>query len=867
MTRYTGWRRLSGDTADRPDLLDFGKKLLGYLDGQRQLSGVKTLSIERTLPDGSVVRARFDYDIPVIEVLAANPAAGAGPDTFLSGLVAEPRTFANYTAFGAKAETLLVPFNTGTPDEKWASYFFDSTYGTGGQYQKTPQGKPLFTDGLTLGGNLDWRSKDESLTVNWFGPASRYFPENGGFGQWVFRNGEVIFDAGNLPQFDTNIRTLVLSAAIRKPGTLLVCTYEKVFTGGGNHHYIRFYRAKLKPSALHDQWFKATGLPTYQAPRLEPVDTAGMLLLDDPDLADDTPVVRIAETEVTELTDYLYVTPFHFNQSATQARCIIPLYQVGPPIASDVTEFVVDLTDLDAVTIDRLSHGVLSDTTTTTHVYTDVTYNRLWGVNFAWRETPPGWPGPPIDGTYPYDDPVRYGSFPPFAPTNPNTLGVGVPKTTSSTVAESCTLSEYLIAVDFKDDVPVYAYMKPRDLTSTSSRTGSVDWTTSGSGSATDVATSSGRILTTTWTCSKDEAANASATSGGGITGTMPGLRCADDTGDWLVFQGSQTGTASKTTSSTYSASGSDSDVRVQDSIAGTDTGRPPGNNVSLTGTVTFDEASDWDNTTVVYKLWFLDLRYQAAAYTRYTNIRSESRSASLSDVWPLTATGISTSIDHDTTHHFQTHVVFNGAEVASWDCDTPTASTTTAGTATFGSVLSPFWIWCGVDSLFSRDYGDTGILRWSVGEPTSGAKTAEGTFEATMPSLSDWSGAITPTQVAAFPMPVTDAYPDDVVVVSAVTDDGWDNFWFDGSDSLANATGASWLTDLTLSYGGRYQAYRGGWCYSMPKLVGTSTSSALYDTRISSGESVDTLTGSHGLDLLGALWPLSRCPFITSKG
>jgi hypothetical protein len=68
--RYTGWHHTIGDAHASPSYVAVGKKLLGYLDQQRKLSGVKTCSIERTLPDGSVVRARFEYDIPVIEVRA-----------------------------------------------------------------------------------------------------------------------------------------------------------------------------------------------------------------------------------------------------------------------------------------------------------------------------------------------------------------------------------------------------------------------------------------------------------------------------------------------------------------------------------------------------------------------------------------------------------------------------------------------------------------------------------------------------------------------------------------------------------------------------------------------------------------------------
>ena len=73
--RYSGWRKLKGDTADRPDLLDLGKKLLGYLDNQRTLSGVPTMGVQTTLPDGSVVWARWLGNLP--EIMVKEGSGGA----------------------------------------------------------------------------------------------------------------------------------------------------------------------------------------------------------------------------------------------------------------------------------------------------------------------------------------------------------------------------------------------------------------------------------------------------------------------------------------------------------------------------------------------------------------------------------------------------------------------------------------------------------------------------------------------------------------------------------------------------------------------------------------------------------------------
>jgi hypothetical protein len=62
---------LSGDTDDT-ELIDLGKRLLGFLDEQRKISGVMTQSIQRTTPKG-IVRAAFYGTIPVVEISTVEP--------------------------------------------------------------------------------------------------------------------------------------------------------------------------------------------------------------------------------------------------------------------------------------------------------------------------------------------------------------------------------------------------------------------------------------------------------------------------------------------------------------------------------------------------------------------------------------------------------------------------------------------------------------------------------------------------------------------------------------------------------------------------------------------------------------------------
>lgn len=68
--RYVYEYRKKGDVPS-PLALDVGKKLLDYLAEQRRLGAAKTVEVTRKAPDGTVVTARFNGDLP--EVLYSNP--------------------------------------------------------------------------------------------------------------------------------------------------------------------------------------------------------------------------------------------------------------------------------------------------------------------------------------------------------------------------------------------------------------------------------------------------------------------------------------------------------------------------------------------------------------------------------------------------------------------------------------------------------------------------------------------------------------------------------------------------------------------------------------------------------------------------
>lgn len=192
MPRYDGWRVLRGDT-DRQDLLDLGKKLLGYLAEQRRLSGVKTMQVIRQTPDGSLVRARFAYDIPIIEVIAApRPPPDVPTEPDATGFVVTATTSALPSGVDATyPQQILKP--------SWTTFFKNKVIAA----YKAFSGKKgtygaRFNDGVRYAGNIDWRDAD-GVRINYYGPTLRYWYDlyrkpDAQYGRWVFLNGAILLD-------------------------------------------------------------------------------------------------------------------------------------------------------------------------------------------------------------------------------------------------------------------------------------------------------------------------------------------------------------------------------------------------------------------------------------------------------------------------------------------------------------------------------------------------------------------------------------------------------------------------------------------------------------------------------------------------
>jgi len=298
--RYGGWRRLVGDT-DRPDLLNLGKQLLGYLEEQRANGAPKTLVKEVTTPDGSRVRARFVYDLPIIEVLAGgkeNPGIVANT---VEGFIARPSPTTDQSANEDKNHVLLRPDHGA-----WNCAFYDADHVPPG-YESSKLYNELFPDGIGRYGNVDWRSADESVHVSWMGPSARYagfFASNFALGPCVFYQGRVLFDADNPDHVDP----LGIDDFLRVRGACIRPTTNWLYLAlrGANNVNDHVVRYKLVSPAMQEA---AKSLGILDAPAC---------LFGDAQI--DPASGEVLMTAPIETFDGPH--PFFFNTDGTEARRI-----------------------------------------------------------------------------------------------------------------------------------------------------------------------------------------------------------------------------------------------------------------------------------------------------------------------------------------------------------------------------------------------------------------------------------------------------------------------------------------------------------------------------------------------------------------
>lgn len=197
-------------------MVKMGEKMLGYLAEQRRVSGVKSQVLQRVMPDGSVVRAQFVRDQPLVEILSP-PAKPLEPPVDIDGFVTWPTDADGELAIPASPRVVIAgPQYRAVHKARYASLFPDVVDDDLGTH-----------DGLGRAGNVDWHGKKNGWLLSWYGPRTRYFDPGTILKPWIYFKGKELLDARDYVDIDATI----LGAAVTDDfgGPWLIFVVEEFF--------------------------------------------------------------------------------------------------------------------------------------------------------------------------------------------------------------------------------------------------------------------------------------------------------------------------------------------------------------------------------------------------------------------------------------------------------------------------------------------------------------------------------------------------------------------------------------------------------------------------------------------------------------
>lgn len=453
--RYTSWYHKHG-ALDAPGwLVDEGKRLLGYLEDRRKLSGIKTIAASKEFSDGSKIRAAFWGDIPIVEYTVGG-VTSVQAGSFLEGFVFRP-TDESIPTFSQDThdETIL------DPTKAWLAWVFDAAHIDPLHHNHvTPPGVQIYvptfpgfhvlspTDvgGIGYYGNVDWRNSDESLAVSWYGPRSRYFFENDLTGMaanvtgiptkqpWVFCKGRLLFSIADYESALLGVTGCYITGACLKAdadtGALSLIVIATHLASPGNYNdYV--VTASVRAGPISSVF---TIDPATVA--LRKTYNWGVLASGDG--------IREGET----------MHPWFFNSTGKQARTIRSYYQIPSSRINYVRELVMDLSNLASITFTPIDTPI-PDTTTTVHTSGTRTLY-LKKVSDSVMTFHAGTPYTvTVDGVQ-----SVIGTIPVQAtPGSGDISRVSFPYVDKDiTRVTTQSRARYKIAVDFRNDIPVYAY-------------------------------------------------------------------------------------------------------------------------------------------------------------------------------------------------------------------------------------------------------------------------------------------------------------------------------------------------------------------------------------------------------------------------
>jgi len=622
MARHWNWARFRflGDPVLCQQYMGEGRKYLGELEDQMKY-GVISSNTRRVINAAGVVfilSILMGYPIITIDAraLANNPPSVAKS---MQGFVVRPAGNTNYTS---STEDNFIVLD---PKSAWKPYFYQpSDYPASpafpvGQQKIDSTSRQLFQDGaqhgyssphldgLQYGGNVDWRNANESLILTWFGPLTRYLEDQGTFTSRVFFHGQVLFDCAPLTAAgffgDTSAYSadyggndgIITGACIANDpnvGTVLLAVVRFGSAGDGfwpQKEYL--LRLRLKTTDA-----RGVGGPSAAIWSLVPA-TATTLAGD--------PVVIGSNDIATDVYDAKH--PWFFNSTGTEARCIRYRTDMSGVYVESL-ECVLSSDGGFSENAQAYPTATLTSNTSAT-TYTGAVLSGSVSGASVWSGATPPPSGTPIisllSGTF-YASPVLstvFGHTPIID--SPTYMGFGTDASYTEVMAPS--VSQALIAVDYRDDIPVYAYGLPPSWHGTGSQSGSV------SGSYSDAPS----VSETTWgapvsfTDTISITTHCDTTLSYSLTGVNGGLRT-----DWMTVNA----TNSRTTSLTAS---NETITTISGSATSVMSGGPiptyGGLNWStLTSVKTISapaDLSDAQESDTLY-LWYLDLRFKWLVYS-----------------------------------------------------------------------------------------------------------------------------------------------------------------------------------------------------------------------------------------------------------
>lgn len=301
MSRYTGWHPRRGDVNPPSGLVDLGKKLLGELANRIRLGGPPTLVIRRETPEG-FVEARMIYGKPHLFIQARRRHGLQIVDGFFARPTTVEQEVDGDTWYGTwwseNGDPHHIPMLALKPQkadaEALSSFWFNPALlpeGAQARYYETWFGQP---DGLQRTANMDWTG--DKGVLHFFGPLNRYNDPATYFDQLIYHNGALLVDVYDI----VGNSWRVLGAALHGDLDLRVV----LCFGFGND--LQVYRIPLTSASPGYE-----GVPLHLHPRLA-VTYDG----EDAIIAE-----KLGEFSFDE-ADIGYRHPMHFNQRGDECRAI-----------------------------------------------------------------------------------------------------------------------------------------------------------------------------------------------------------------------------------------------------------------------------------------------------------------------------------------------------------------------------------------------------------------------------------------------------------------------------------------------------------------------------------------------------------------